>query len=75
MANPKSKPKLEVATPDEDTGYPRGWTVTDIGGEGYLVEHDGTKEDGSQPDGGCAFKVHDPDDVDLVIAHRGQVPE
>lgn len=64
----KTKSKIADA---ETSDYPKGWSVTDIGAEGYLVTHDGVNDDGTTS-AGCSFKVHDLDDVDAVIAGRGK---
>lgn len=71
-ATKKAAPK-KAAVPKE-VGYPKGWTVTDIGAEGYSVTHDGANDDGTNS-GGCSFKVHSLSDVDAVIQHRGKIPD
>lgn len=61
---------------DPKTGthnLPEGWTISDIGSEGYLVTHDGTKDDGTVGPG-CAFKTHNLDDLPVLIEHRGRIP-
>lgn len=76
--------KIKVAdtpeyTYDSKTGkhnLPAGWTISDIGAEGYLVCHDGTDPDNpfNPPGMASTFKVHDLADLPVLLEHRGRIP-
>ena len=69
-----TKDQLARETVEAESEYPKGWTVSDIGNEGYLVSHDGRNDDGTYGSG-QAYKVTKLSDVSLVIEHNGRIPE
>lgn len=62
----------EVA--DDDSEFPPGWSVSDLGKEGFLVSHDGRNDTGTYG-AGQSHKVTKVGDIPLVIQHNGRIPE